>query len=61
MLLGEDADEPTARRRAALSGRDGGLRLPADGLDFEALERSLLQQALRQTAASASARPACWG
>lgn len=48
MLLGEDADESSAPA-PALSGRDGDLRLPADGLDFEALERSLLQQALQRT------------
>jgi len=47
LLLAEDGepqfdDLPDAARR----GNDGGFSLPADGLDWDALERSLLQQAL---------------
>jgi DNA-binding NtrC family response regulator len=49
VLLGEDADSP-APDAAAGRGRDGDVRLPAEGLDFEALEHSLLQQALTRTA-----------
>lgn len=50
MLLGEDAEDDGACAEApAPAGRDGGVALPADGLDFEALERSLLQQALQRT------------
>jgi DNA-binding NtrC family response regulator len=49
VLLGEDADSPAADT-AAGRGRDGDVHLPAEGLDFEALEHSLLQQALTRTA-----------
>jgi DNA-binding NtrC family response regulator len=50
LVLAEDGeprldDLPDAPRRR----HDGGVRLPADGLDFEAMERSLLEQALAQT------------
>ncbi len=49
LLLADDGepqldDLPDAPRR----GNDGGVRLPAEGLDWDALERSLLAQALAQ-------------
>jgi two-component system NtrC family response regulator len=50
LLLAEDGepqldDLPDAPRR----GNDGDVRLPAEGLDWDALERSLLAQALAQS------------
>lgn len=50
LLLAEDG-EPSADDLPDL-GRarsDGGIHLPAEGLDWDAMERSLLQQALQQT------------
>jgi DNA-binding NtrC family response regulator len=55
LLLGsgrrvELEDLPPELRRAGGAGADGRrlLQLPADGLDFEALERDLVVQALEQ-------------
>jgi DNA-binding NtrC family response regulator len=53
LLLGEEdefADDAGdgERDQAADEASDGGFRLPAEGLRFEALERSLLQQALER-------------
>jgi DNA-binding NtrC family response regulator len=46
----EPADFPslTAARRGAAS-TDGGIELPRDGIDLDALERSLVMQALTRT------------
>ena len=49
LLLADDGepqidDLPDAPHR----GNDGGIRLPADGLDWDAMERSLLAQAMAQ-------------
>ena len=51
LLLGEDgaADPGDLPQDAATGARDGGVQLPADGLDWEQLERSLLAQALERT------------